>query len=108
MGFGEKKDIEETDEIDLSTKMILDGNLVPPPIASGAFIAQAFTGNECDSVTCQVRKKKQKKIKKKNIFLSRKMQLVWPMSLILAVIIVSVTLDLLKKMVFAKKAKDAI
>ena len=61
MGFGEKKDIEETDESDLSTKMILDGNLVPPPIASGAFIAQAFTGNECDSVTCQVRKKKQKK-----------------------------------------------
>ena len=41
--------------------MILDGNLVPPPVASGAFIAQAFTGNECDSVTCQVRKKKSEK-----------------------------------------------
>ena len=54
--------------------MILDGNLVPPPVATGAFIAQAFTGNECDSVTCQVRKKKQKKSEKKNIFYSRKMQ----------------------------------
>ena len=47
--------------------MILDGNLVPPPVASGAFIAQAFTGNECDSVTCQVRKKN-KKFKKHNFF----------------------------------------